>query len=284
MKRSLILVLAIALSASALTGCAAKNSTRITVISREEGSGTRGAFVELFGVMEKNPDGIMEDYTTAAAEISSSTAEILTSVAGNKNAVGYISIGALNSTVKAMKIDGVEATAENINNGTYSISRPFNIAAKGNLSEAAADFVRFILSAEGQQVVADKGYIAVADTGAFRGTNPSGKIVVAGSSSVSPVMEKLIEAYKIINPNVVIELQESDSSTGINSAREGSCDIGMASRELKSSEIEAGLISTVIALDGIAVIVNQENSIDSLSAAQVKSIYTGAVTDWAQLN
>ena len=201
-----------------------KNDIRITVISREEGSGTRGAFIDLFGIEKKNADGAKEDHTAATAEVSSSTAEILTTVAGNKTAIGYVSLGFLNDTVKAVKIDGVEAAADNINNGTYTISRPFNIATKGNLSNAAADFISFILSAEGQKAVADKGYIAIQDTGAFTGTTLSGKIVVAGSSSVSSVMEKLIEAYKTINPNVAIELQESDSFTGMNSVLEGSCD------------------------------------------------------------
>lgn len=283
MRKLVTVVLAIAMTASVLAGCGAKNDTRITVISREEGSGTRGAFIELFGVEEKNAEGVKEDHTVATAEISSSTAEILTTAAGNKNAIGYVSLGSLNDTVKAVKINGVDATVENINNGTYTISRPFNIAAKGELSDAAADFINFILSAEGQKVVADKGYIAIEDTGAFTSSNPSGKIVVAGSSSVSPVMEKLIEAYKAVNPNVAIELQESDSSTGMNSALEGSCDIGMASRELKSSEIEGGLTSTVIAIDGIAVIVNKENTVDDLTADQVKAIYTGVTTDWSDL-
>ena len=255
----------------------------ITVISREDGSGTRVAFIELFGVEEENEAGEKVDNTIATADITNSTAVMLTSVAQNTAAIGYISLGSLDDSVKALEIDGAAATVENIENGSYAISRPFNIATKEGLSEVAQDFVQFILSSDGQAVVAEKGYIPVEASEAYSGTQPAGKIVVAGSSSVSPVMEKLKEAYLAVNPNAEIELQTSDSTTGMNSAIEGICDIGMASRALKDSELEAGLTATVIATDGIAVIVNNENTVDGLTAQQVKDIYTGILTDWSEV-
>ena len=258
-------------------------STPITVISREDGSGTRGAFIELFGVEEENEAGEKVDQTIATADITNSTAVMLTSVAQNTAAIGYISLGSLDDSVRALEIDGAAATVENIENGSYTISRPFTIATKEGLSEVAQDFVNFILSSDGQAVVADNGYIPVEATGAYSGSQPSGKIVVAGSSSVSPVMEKLKEAYLAVNPNAEIELQTSDSTTGMNSAMEGICDIGMASRALKDSELEAGLTATVIATDGIAVIVNNENPVTGLTTQQVKEIYTGVITDWSQI-
>lgn len=258
-------------------------STPITVISREDGSGTRGAFIELFGVEEENEAGEKVDQTIATADITNSTAVMLTSVAQNTAAIGYISLGSLDDSVRALEIDGAAATVENIENGSYTISRPFTIATKEGLSEVAQDFVDFILSSDGQAVVADNGYIPVEATGAYSGSQPSGKIVVAGSSSVSPVMEKLKEAYLAVNPNAEIELQTSDSTTGMNSTMEGICDIGMASRALKDSELEAGLTATVIATDGIAVIVNNENPVTGLTTQQVKEIYTGVITDWSQI-
>lgn len=258
-------------------------STPITVISREDGSGTRGAFIELFGVEEENEAGEKVDQTIATADITNSTAVMLTSVAQNTAAIGYISLGSLDDSVRALEIDGAAATVENIENGSYTISRPFTIATQEGLSEVAQDFVNFILSSDGQAVVADNGYIPVEATGAYSGSQPSGKIVVAGSSSVSPVMEKLKEAYLAVNPNAEIELQTSDSTTGMNSTMEGICDIGMASRALKDSELEAGLTATVIATDGIAVIVNNENPVTGLTTQQVKEIYTGVITDWSQI-
>lgn len=200
---------------------------------------------------------------------------MLTSVASDVNAIGYVSLGALNDTVKALKIDGAEATVENIKSGTYKISRPFNIATTADVSEVAQDFIDFILSSEGQKVIEDNGYIQIAEGESYAGSKPSGKIVIAGSSSVTPVMEKLKEAYQTVNTNADIEIQQSDSTTGMNSAIEGICDIGMASRELKDSEIEKGLTGTQIAIDGIAVVVNKDNTFDGLSSEQVKAIYTG---------
>lgn len=276
---------------TALVGCSKGESgeaeTRtlgeITVVSREDGSGTRGAFVELVGVEQKNETGEKVDYTTVEALITNSTSVMMTTVAGDEAAIGYISLGSLDDSVKALKIDGVEVTVDNIKNGTYQIARPFNIAVKGQVSEVTQDFINFILSAEGQTVVTDNKYIEVAGDAAFVGTGATGRIVVAGSSSVTSVMEKLKEAYLAVNPNAEIEIQESDSSAGMASAIDGICDIGMASRALKESELEAGLTSTTIAMDGIAVIVNQENQLDSLTAEQIKDIYVGDVTAWEEI-
>ncbi|HIY62185.1 MAG TPA: substrate-binding domain-containing protein [Candidatus Mediterraneibacter stercoripullorum] len=252
-------------------------ASTITVVSREEGSGTRGAFTELFGVVDENDN----DMTTLDAQITNNTSVMMTTVSENEYAIGYISLGSLDeSMVKAVKIDGADATAENIENGSYKVSRPFNVAMKKGADNAVAtDFMSFIMSQEGQQVVADEGYIPVSDVQAYSGSAPEGSCVVGGSSSVSPLMEKLIEAYKSVNANANIELQTSDSTTGMTSTIEGSYDIGMASRELKDDEA-AELDGTVIATDGIAVIVNQNNPTDDLSVDQVKSIYMGDVTTW----
>lgn len=255
----------------------------VTIVSREDGSGTRGAFIELFGIEEKQDDGTKVDMTTTDAQITNNTSVMLTTVADNEYAIGYVSLGSPNDSVKALKIDGAEATAENIENGSYKVSRPFNIAVKKDLNnKVAKDFMSFIMSTEGQKVVADEKYIAVADVKDYAGTKPSGSCVVGGSSSVSPLMEKLIEAYKAVNPNASIELQTSDSTTGMTSTIEGSYDIGMASRELKEEEA-AELEPTVIATDGIAVVVNNANPLDELSADQVKDIYVGNVSTWDEI-
>ncbi len=251
----------------------------ISVLSREDGSGTRGAFIELFGVEQKDANGKKVDYTTDEAAITNSTAVMLTSVAGDQYAIGYVSLGSLNNTVKALKIDGVDATVANIKNGSYKISRPFNIAVKDDLSPAAQDFVNFILSAQGQKVVEANKYIAV-DAKAYSSTKAAGKVVVAGSSSVSPVMEKLIEAYKAVNPEVKVELQTSDSTTGVTNAANGTCDIGMASRSLKDSEKAKGLTEITMAIDGIAVIVNKSNPLDSAKAETIRDIYMGNIQKW----
>lgn len=257
----------------------------INVISREDGSGTRGAFVELFGIEQKNAEGKKVDYTTDECDITNSTSVMMTSVAGNDCAIGYISLGSLNDTVKALAIDGTEATVENIKAGTYNVARPFNIATLAQTSEAAQDFIAFIMSAEGQAVIEAKGYIAVVENAAaFEGGKVSGKIVIAGSSSVTPVIEKLAEAYMAINSNVEIELQQSDSSSGMTSTRDGVCDIGMASRDLKDSEMEAGLVPMTIAMDGIAVIVSNDNEVNGLTTEQVRDIYMGEITEWSDVN
>lgn len=255
----------------------------IDVISREDGSGTRGAFIELFGVEEKNDAGEKVDNTTVDAQITNNTSVMMSTVAGNQYAIGYISLGSLNDEVKALQIDGAEATAANVENGSYKVSRPFNIVTKDGLSADAQDFVDYILSTEGQQVVSDDGYIAIKDTKAYEGSCSGEKVVVAGSSSVTPLMEKLKEAYAAVNSNANIEVQQSDSTTGITSASDGLCDIGMASRDLKDEEKSLGLTATVIATDGIAVIVNKENPTENLTSDQVKSIYVGETTDWADV-
>ena len=260
------------------------SSMDITIVSREDGSGTRGAFIELFGIEEKDENGEKVDYTTEEAQITNSTSVMMTTVAGDDYAIGYVSLGSLDDSVKALKIDGAEATAENIKSGDYKVSRPFNIATKEGLdNEVAKDFIDFIMSEEGQKVVADNGYIALDDVKPFEGTNPSGKAVVGGSSSVSPVMEKLIEAYKAVNANAEIELQTTDSTTGMTSTIDGSYDIGMASRELKDVETSQGLVGQVIATDGIAVIVNKNNTTDELTSEQVKAIYTGEALTWDEV-
>ena len=255
----------------------------ISVYSREDGSGTRGAFIELFGVEEKDANGEKIDNTTEDATITNNTSVMMTGVAGDDYAIGYVSLGSLNDTVKALKIDGVEPTVENIKSDSYKVYRPFNIATKGEISEAAQGFIDYILSAEGQQIVSDEGYITIDDVApAFVGGQASGSVTVAGSSSVSPVMEKLAEAYMKLNGNVKIEIQTSDSTTGMTSAIDGVCDIGMASRELKDTEAEK-LTATVIAQDGIAVVVNNNNPIDNLTKDQVKSIYVGETTSWSEV-
>ena len=271
--------------------------SEITVVSRENGSGTRGAFIELMGIEEKGADGTKVDKTTSEAVIANKTDVMLTNVSGDEYGIGYVSLGSLSSSVKAVDVDGVEATAENIKNGTYKIfrpfnivtndnlsevARPFNIATKAEISDVAQDFIDFILSADGQEIVSN-GYIKVDDNAApYAGTKPAGKIVVAGSSSVSPVMEKLKEAYLAVNTNAEIELQTSDSTAGMTGAIEGTCDIGMASRDLKDSEKET-LTATAIALDGIAIIVNPANPIENITSEQVKDIFTGAKTMWSEI-
>ena len=270
---------------SAFTSCTEekwnKNSS-INVLSREDGSGTRGAFIELFGVEKKNAQGKKVDYTTDEASITNSTAVMLTTVAGNKYAIGYVSLGSLSSSVKAVKIDGVSATVDNINNGSYKIARPFNVAVRNNLSNAAQDFLNYILSSDGQDIIAANKYIKVPATNSYNASGISGKIVVAGSSSVSPVMEKLIEAYKALNPSVQIELQTSDSTTGVINAIDGTCDIGMASRALKDSEKEKGVREVTIAIDGIAVTINNDNPVESLKKSDVEGIFTGKINSWSE--
>ena len=263
-------------------GSSSKSQT-ITVVPREDGSGTRGAFIELFGIEEKDASGKKVDNTTDDATITNSTEVMMTTVAGDEAAIGYTSLGALNSSIKALKVDGAEATAANVKSGTYKISRPFNIATKGTVSEVTQDFINYILSEDGQKIVESNGYISQGNSGAFTSNGASGKIVVAGSSSVTPVMGKLLEAYQKVNTGAKIELQENDSTTGMTAAIDGTCDIGMASRELKDSEKSAGLTNQVIALDGIAVIVNNKNSASNITSEQVKAIFTGETTDWSNV-
>ena len=254
-------------------------SSAITVLSREDGSGTRSAFIELFGIEQENADGEKEDMTTVEATITNNTEVMMSTVAGDPYAIGYCSLGSLNDTVKAVKIDGAEATTDNVSAGTYKVSRPFNIVTGDSVSEVAQDFINFIMSADGQAVVYEEGYISVGEGEAFTSNGATGTVSVAGSSSVSPVMEKLKEAYEAVNSGATIEIQTSDSTTGITSAIEGSCDIGMASRDLK--EEETGVTATKIAIDGIAVIVNKENPVEDLTSDMVKQIFMGEVAAWA---
>lgn len=281
-KKFLAIVTAALIGTTAFASVANAASGTIDVISREDGSGTRGAFIELFGIEEKQGDEKV-DMTTEDASITNSTSVMMTTVSGDENAIGYISLGSLNDTVKAVKIDGAEASAENVANDTYKVSRPFNIVTGEKLSDATQDFENYIMSADGQQIVEDNGYIkAAADAKAYEQSDAEGKVVVAGSSSVTPVMEKLKEAYTAVNPNATIEVQQSDSTTGMTSTIDGTYDIGMASRELKDEEA-AQLTPQVIALDGIAVIVNKENPITELTSEDVLNIYTGVTTDWSEI-
>jgi phosphate transport system substrate-binding protein len=282
MKKKIRFVLTATMLALFITGCATENNNEIVVVSREEGSGTRGAFIELFGIEEKDSNGNKVDKTTDEATVVNSTSVVMTTVAGNKNSIGYISLGSLNDTVKAVKVDGVEPTVENIKNNTYKVFRPFNIATRDDISELAQDFISFILSSDGQKVVEENSYIAASEKGPYSSTKPSGKIVIAGSSSVTPLMEKLKEAYLKVNTNAEIEIQASDSTTGMKLAMEGTCDIGMASRELKESELKK-LKPTVIAMDGLVVIVNKENPVSNLTSDQIKGIFKGEITSWNEV-
>lgn len=292
MKKILSLGLAALMTVFALAGCGTDSNNggtgtgtdTISVLTREEGSGTRGAFIELLGIEEKNADGKKVDKTIDTAETTNSTSVMITTVQGNKAAIGYISLGSLDkSKVKALKVDGAEATTDNVKSGEYKVSRPFNIATKGDTTGVASDFIKFILSADGQAVVEKNGYISEGNTGAYKASGQKGKITIGGSSSVTPVMEKLKEAYVKLNPDVTIDVQQNDSSSGMKGAIDGIYDIGMASRDVKDSEKEAGLNSIKIALDGIAVIVNKNNTLDSITSEQIKNIYTGSLTKWSEI-
>lgn len=286
MKKILALTLCVVMAAAAFTGCGNKSSNGeadgapITVISREDGSGTRGAFTELMGVMVDDVDN-----TTTSAEISQSTSVVLTTVAGNKNSIGYVSLGSLNDAVKAVKVDGVDATVENIKGGSYAASRPFLVVTNDKLTDVSKDFIKFILSKQGQDIIAEEGYITIDDNAADYETQKgiSGKIVLAGSTSVSPVMQKLADAYKAIYSDVTLEIQQTGSGAGITSTIEGACDIGMSSRDLKPEETAEGIEGITIAMDGIAVVVNNENSVEDLTSEQIRQIFTGEVTDWSQV-
>ena len=297
-SRVLALAASFVIAAGCMAGCGSKDngsngsasgsdfdtSNTISVVSREDGSGTRGAFVELTGVEEKNSDGKKVDMTTDEAIISNSTEIMMTTVAGDDYAIGYASLGSVNDTIKALNVDGVEATAENVSNGKYTLARPFNIVtSKSGVSAVAQDFINFIMSDDGQKIISDNKYIEVDSTGAFESDKSTGSIVVAGSSSVTPVMEKLAEAYKKVNSGAEIEIQESDSTTGVTNAINGTCDIGMASRDLKDTEIKENIEATVIAMDGIAVIVNKNNTLDDITTDQIAKIFKGEVTTWDEV-
>ena len=300
LRKLLAMTLVVAMTGALAAGCGSKSeetgaegageqqtaewdaSNDITVVSREDGSGTRGAFIELFGIEQKDESGNKVDHTTEDANITNSTEVMMSTVAGNEYAIGYVSLGSLGDSVKAVKIDGAEATEENIKAGTYKVSRPFNIATKDEISDIAQDFINFILSEEGQKVVSENGYISLDDVKPYESNGATGKVVVAGSSSVTPVMEKLKEAYQKVNSGAEIEINQSDSTTGMTSAMSGICDIGMASRELKDEEAQE-LTSIVIATDGIAVIVNNDSPVEELTSDQVKAIFTGETVAWDEI-
>lgn len=278
-KKSMIGLMTLSLLLGSLTGCGGAGNDTITVVSREDGSGTRGAFTELLGVAVDDVDNTID-----TAEITNSTAVMLTTVSGNTNAIGYVSLGSLSSDVKAVKVDGVEPSVEDIKNGSYAVSRPFNIVTKAEVSDLAKDFITYIESSDGQAVIEDEGYISSNENAQpYTATNLNGTITIAGSTSVAPVMEVLADDYMKLNGGVTIEIQQTGSSAGITSTIEGVCDIGMASRELKDSETSQGVSSQVIAIDGIAIIVNNDNTVDTLSAEQIKDIYTGAITTWSEV-
>lgn len=277
MKKFLALLSCAVLMAATAVGCGSQNE-KITVVSREDGSGTRSAFSELMGVVKDDKDN-----TTDTAEVTNSTSVMLTTVAGNKAAIGYVSLGSLNDTVKAVKVDGVEATAENVKAGKYAVSRPFNIVTGKDLTPLAQDFISYILSTDGQAVVDEKGYISVTQGETYKASGQTGTLTIAGSTSVAPLMEVLADKYMALNSGVKIEIQQSGSSAGITSAVEGVCQIGMASRELKDSETAKGVTATKIAMDGIAVIVNKDNSCSELTSDQIRKIYTGETTQWSDL-
>ena len=279
MKKILAVALSAIMALGVLTGCGS-SSDNISVISREDGSGTRSAFTELMGVMVDDVDN-----TTASAEISQSTSVVLTTVAGNTSAIGYVSLGSLNDTVKAVKVDGVEATVDNIKAGSYAVSRPFEVVTNDNLTDLSKDFISYILSKQGQDIISEEGYITIDDNAAEYETKKemSGKIVLAGSTSVSPVMQVIADAYMALYPDVTIEIQQTGSGAGITSTIEGACDIGMSSRALKDEELAEGISETTIAMDGIAVVVNNENTVEDLTSEQIRQIFTGEITSWADV-
>lgn len=296
MKKMLAITMAVVMAAAAFTACGSDGGSNgggedagqaggqaIHVVSREEGSGTRGAFIELFGIEQKDANGDKVDHTIETAEITNSTSVMMQTIAGNEAAIGYISLGSLDDSVKALKVDGAEATVDNVKSGDYKVSRPFNIVTKDGLSDAAKDFIAFIMSDEGQAVIEEEGYVSQGSQGAFKGANVKGEVKISGSSSVTPVMEKLAEAYQAVNKDVTVSVQQSDSTTGITDAAEGISDIGMASRALTDEELASGVSAQAIALDGIAVIVNLNNDLTEITSDSVLKIYTGEITTWADV-
>lgn len=278
-KKLAATALSLVMLGTVLTGCGAGGSSAITVVSREDGSGTRGAFTELLEIAVDDTDN-----TIATAEVTNSTSVMMTTVAGDENAIGYISLGSLDDSVKAIKVEGVEPTVDNVKSGDYKVARPFEICIpKEGTSEVAQDFIDFILSDDGQAVIDEEGYISVESGKTYTASDKEGKVTLAGSTSVSPVMEKLTEKYKELNPNVTFEIQQTGSSAGIESATEGACDIGMSSRELKEEELQ-NLEEIQIAMDGICVIVNTASTVENLTAEQIRQIYVGEITDWSELN
>lgn len=258
------------------------NSAPITVVSREDGSGTRGAFTEITGILaEENGEEI--DKTTVEAMIQNSTNGVMTAVSGDPNGIGYISLGSVNDSIKVLNVEDVVANPEDVKDGSYKLARPFNVAwSEESIGEIGQDLLEFIHSDQGQKIVEEEGYISVGEMNPYEASNLEGNITVAGSTSVTPVMEKLTEAYIALNPNVQIDIQSTGSSAGMTSAMEGSANLGMASRELKDEEL-AVLSSTEIAIDGIAVIVNNENPLENLTMEQIRQIFTGEIVEWSEI-
>lgn len=285
-KKVLAVIGAAAIIGTVLAGCSAasgdkeKDNASITVISREEGSGTRDAFVELMGIVDENDN----DITIQTAEITNSTSVMTSTVAGNKSAIGYVSLGSLSEEVKALQLDGVAPSTQTVKSGEYKLQRPFNIAyINGSLSDTAKDFVSYIMSTDGAKIIDGEGYISTDTQTTYKASGKKGTVTLAGSTSVAPLMNVLADQYKALNPDVKIEIQESGSSAGIQSAIEGAVDIAMSSRDLKDDEAKT-LQATQIALDGIAVIANKENSVTNITSQQVKQVYTGEITSWSEIN
>lgn len=278
-KKKIVTVAMMIMCAVMMMGCGEKDGDKeISVISREDGSGTRDAFTELLGILEDDVDN-----TTVNAEITNSTSVMMTTVSGNTEAIGYVSLGSLNDSVKAIKVDGVEATTDNVSSGDYVVARPFNIVTGSEVSENAQDFIDFIMSKEGQTIVSEEGYISVGSDSSYTASGLTGTVTLAGSTSVAPVMEKIAEKYMELNEGITIEIQQSGSGAGITSTIEGVCDIGMSSRELKENEIAEGVAATKIAMDGIAVIVNVDNTVEDLTSEQIKDIFVGKTTKWSEV-
>jgi len=247
----------------------------IAVFTREDGSGTRDAFVSLTGVGD-------DMYVEAVVE--SETNQILTKIESNDTAIGYVSVGSLNPNVKALEIDGIAPSNETIMDGSYKLQRPLLVCVNADKENdpLVKDFIAFMISAEGQEQSASKWTVIDSDAPSYTSAGLSGVLKVGGSTSVEPLMQKLAEAYIALNPDVDIEISGGGSGTGINEATEGIIDIGMSSRNLKDEE-KGALTATVIALDGVAVIINPANPITNMTTEQVRAIFTGEITRWNQL-
>ena len=285
MNRKLCVIAMLIICVIAFCGCGNDEDTvgvqgEVSLITREDGSGTRDAFAELLGIVDENGYDLISD----TAEVTNSTAVMITSVMGNPYALGYISLGSLCDEVKVLSVDGVKPSAENVKSGDYKVARTFNVVYKdGELSATAEDFMKFVLSAEGQQIVEETGFISAVDGESYTPSGITGKVTLAGSTSVAPVIEAMADKYKELNPDVTIEIQQTGSSAGISSTLEGVCDIGMSSRELKDTELNE-LKCVEIAMDGIVLIVNHENLINNLSSEEINRLYTVEILKWEELN
>lgn len=252
-------------------------SSDIHVITREDGSGTRTAFTEIAGVVDENDDDII----TPTATVQNGTNAVMQGVAGDVYSIGYISLGSLNDSVKAVSVNGVAAEADLVASGEYEVARNFNVTYGGELSEVAQDFWDFMFSAQGQELAVDEGYVA-ADASApeYEAKGLSGDITIVGSTSVEPVIEAMSEAYRELNPDVSIDITAPGSGAGVTAAIDGTADIGMASRELSDEEQDQVTETAAIAVDGIAVIVHNDNPLEDLSLEDIAGIYLGDLTSW----